>query len=304
MNVNADGTYSFYRKKTRTGFSLDTAGNILAEGDLHGYITTMTYNYANGQRILDHVTDPLGRQLHFYYTFNSTLGSPASGFWQLKEVYDDSYRAIMLAYNFDGTLASITDVNGNVTRFTYGVAGSMECYNLITTITDPRGGVTTYNRTSGTNNSGCIYPVTSIVDAMSRTTTFSRDATGSTASITDPKGNTRTATYDSSGLVQSMTVGSSKWWYVNNNTTGTVSSVTDPLGHITAYTYDGDANVTQIWDPDNRKTNATYNALDEPVTVTDGNGITTTYTYNAYGDLATTSRPVTNTGQVQTATLT
>lgn len=176
------------------------------------------------------------------------------------------------------------------TTYTYGDATHP---GDVTSMTDPRGKVTSYTYDSnGYRNSS--------TDPLGNKTSSVRDAMGELSSSVAPKGNVAGA--DPADFTTSYTY----------NGDGQVLTVTDPLGHVTTTGYDADGNVHTVTDPNNHTTTTDYNENNQPVTITrpdtttvtstyddDGNqltrtngaGKTTTYTYDPLNRLASSTDP-------------
>ena len=263
---------------------------------------TLTLAYTSGK--LSSVTDPNGRTLTFTY-------DTITGFNRLTVSDNDSpsRSVVFLTDNVptDATyndLMQVTDVAGGLTKFTY-VAYSGGQY--LQSLTDPNNGVTTntYDPTS--------HMITSQQDPITtRTTTFSYS--GGITTITDPKGNVTQEEY-LNGILMSRTIGygtaqAATWTYAFDPAAVGLTAAVGPNGETVTTVRDANANVLSETDGLGRTTNYTYNSVSEPLTIQDPGGDCnavpatncTTNTYNATGDLATTSRPLVGTSQVQTIT--
>ena len=285
LTENADGTWTFVRQRTRT-FTFTAGGKLGSVSDPDGYTTTLHYD---GAGRLTSVTDSSGRSLTYAYGPNGLVSS----------VTDPAGRTTGYSYDSAGDLSSVTDPAGGVTSFAY------DSNHLLLSMTDPRGGVVS-------NVYDSAGRVTSQTDPLGRVTSYSYSgdnysADGGTTTLTDPNGNVETQRYVSGELMTltraAGTTAQAVTTYTYDPETLGRTSVTDPDGHTTSYTYDGDGNRTSVTDPLGRKTTTTYNSLDEPTSITDPSGVTTTITYDARGNPLSESRPLTSTGQTQTASL-
>lgn len=280
---NADGTYTLTRRGSQL-FKFSAAGQLLTESDLNGQTTTLSYS--SGQ--LTTVTDPAGRTLTFAYNSQGFVSS----------VTDPAGRSIQYGYDSSGNLTSVSGLNGGSWQFGY------DANHLLTSMSDPRsdGSLTNVYNSNG--------QVTSQTDEANRTTTFSyqTNSDGSeTTTITDPNNNVTVENYTGGVLVSeteaSGTPQAATWTYGFDATLG-VSKVVDPNGQTWTASYDLDGNQTGTTAPDGQTTSAVFNGFDEPTSTTDANGIATTYTYDSSGNLLSTSRPLTSTGQTQTTSYT
>jgi YD repeat-containing protein len=143
--------------------------------------------------------------------------------------------------------------------------------------------------------------VVSQQDQIGRQTTFvylgdPTSSTGSTTTVTDPKGNVTVDTYEY-GLLTAQTKGSGSsvaatWEYAYDPSTVALVSEIDPNGNTSSFSVDNSGNRLSTTDPRGRVDQATYNAFNEPLTQRDGLGVTTTSSYDANGNLTSVSRPL------------
>jgi len=263
---------------------------------------TLTLGYTSGN--LTSVTDPGGRTLTFVYdtitgyrriTISQNDSPSRSVVFLIDNVQSDS------TYN---DLMQVTDVAGGVTKFTYVTYNGGQ---YLQTMTDPNNGVTTntYDPTS--------HMVTSQQDPITtRTTTFSYS--GGITTITDPKGNVTQEEY-LNGILLSRTIGygtaqAATWTYAFDPAAAGLTAAVGPNGETVTTVRDANANVLSQTDGLGRTTSYTYNSFSEPLTIQDPGGncnanpaiLCTSDTYSTTGDLATTSRPLVGTQQVQTVT--
>ncbi|WFE24690.1 polymorphic toxin-type HINT domain-containing protein [Solwaraspora sp. WMMD937] len=249
----------------------------------------------------------------------------------------------------NGEVVAATDANGDTTYITYDEGGnavkttapaayaqsvdspspvlanaaSWVGYNTFDEVTDtldPSGNwsVTSYDadgRVAGEQlpaytPPGSATPVTPEI-------TYSYDASGQVASVTDPFNETTEYTYDQLGRLTKVVTpndGTTRYAY---NLAGDLLTTTDPTGavarstydylgrqetstdvvrqtgtnHTTTYSYGPGGRLAQVTDPTGVTTAATYNAVGQPLTVTDGAGNTTEYTYDGAGRMTRTTLP-------------
>lgn len=136
------------------------------------------------------------------------------------------------AYDNNGNLTSVTDPRGGVTTHTYDDAGFLK------SIVSPLGNV-----------DGCNC-------ADQYRTSYGYDPDGNRTSTTDPLGNTTTTGYDANQHPISST---------------------DPLQRETQWEYDPDGNLVKTTAPDQSTTTFTYDTLGHLSSRTDANGHTTGY---------------------------
>ncbi|HQU17313.1 MAG TPA: RHS repeat-associated core domain-containing protein, partial [Gammaproteobacteria bacterium] len=112
-------------------------------------------------------------------------------------------------------------------------------------------------------------------------TQFTYDRDGNRLSITNPLGNTWTATYDALNRRASITnpaQGVTQFQYDLHNH---LTQLTAPNGATTRYSYDGLGDLLSEASPDRGRVAFTYNRVGEPRTRTDARGITATFHYDA-----------------------
>jgi RHS repeat-associated protein len=298
---NGDGSYTFTRNADQIHFTFSAAGQLQREVDRDGYATTLSY--VGGQ--LDHVTDPAGRTMSFTYN-GPRIASVTVG------TAPDLQRTESFAYNPDGTLATATDPNNGVWRYTYDPSS-----HRLLTMSDPRNDGATTNHY---NPAGQVDQQTDELGTRTTTWSYTGDPSspaGGTTTVTDQKQNVSMFTFKNLELLSKTEgVGTSveaTTTYVYDPATLGLTSVTDPRGncsgcnaaaYTTTYSYDANGNLTHIRDPLGRNTDIpTYNSFDEPLTVTDPSGVVTTRTYDpSNGNLLSVSRPLTGSSSVQTIT--
>ncbi|TMC54270.1 MAG: DNRLRE domain-containing protein [Chloroflexi bacterium] len=262
---------------------------------------TLTLAYTNGN--LTTVTDPNGRSLTFTY---QTIGT--NKLIQTVTQNDSPSRSVSFQYGTNSgdpttylSLTQVTDVAGGLTKFTYDAS------HYLQTMTDPNNGVmtNTYDPSS--------HQVTRQQEPITtRATTFSYS--GGITTITDPKGNVTQEEY-LNGILLSRTIGygtaqAAMWTFSFDPAAVGLTAAVGPNGETVTTVRDANANVLSETDGLGRITSYTYNSFSEPTTIQDPGGDCnavpatncTTNTYNATGDLATTSRPLVGTSQVQTIT--
>lgn len=240
---------------------------------------------------------------------------------KLTSISDRKGNDVVLSYAPDGTIGSVTDTVGRSITFVHNPSGLLSGVALpdgrnlsysytggrLTSVTDVRGGITTYgydlegrldkiidqkNNTVVQNTYGADGRVTGQVDARGNAAASTWDATTETSTITDTRG---------------------KVWkdvYKNN----ILKSRTDPLGNKTSYGYDADLNLTSVTDPRGNTWTMTYDARGNLLTRTapiplsygetftydgtnnvtshtNGRGSLTTFGYDAQGNLTTITEP-------------
>jgi RHS repeat-associated protein len=279
-------------------FTLLADGSYAADG---GGRATLTATAGGGYTL---VTND---QIH--YAFNS------SG--QLTSERDGNNAGLLIGYA-SGNLTTITDSagrvydvtmdSGHITRVALrnngGSVGFSYIGNLLNSVTDLRGGVTTYgyDSTSGrlttitdplstiilTNTyDSATGRVTDQMDAIGGHTTFAWDPTTEIATVTSPDGKLWKDLYNDGVFVKWIDGTTNETFSLRDSNLG-VTSVTAPSGDKTTMTRDANGNVLTETAPESlgsvQKT-FTYDARNNPLTVTDPKGNVTSYTYDSLGNL-------------------
>ncbi|MBS1721200.1 MAG: RHS repeat protein [Armatimonadetes bacterium] len=247
------------------------------------------YTYDTGRRVLTH-TDKRGKV--WTYTYD-TRGN-------LLTAKDPLNRTVTTTYNTDDRPVTITDPNGAVTTFSYGFHG------VLTSATDPLGRVVT------TSTYDALGQVTSVTDALGRTSSFTYNGFGNVVSSTNPAGQTTTATYDTMGrplttsdaLGRTTTVSYDAWGRpvstampggitssLSLDLDGRTLSGTDPLGRVGTVSYDAGGRVVSSTNAKGESSSLTYDSSGRVVASTNARGFSTTYTYTSRGQLATMTLP-------------
>ena len=239
------GGYSFCLRNTST-YTFNADGRLVAEQDLNGYTTTLTYqsvshhqgsgSYQTGQ--LASVTDPSGRSVTFAYNATglvSSVTNPAGGV--------TSY-----AYTHEN-LVSVTDPAGRVTRYSY------DSKHRMVTETSRTGGVTTTTYGPGGQRSpdrgyttGKVVRQQDPTGLVTKWTYTGNNAKSGTTVITGPHGSVTKETF-TDGQMATKTTGSgtpsaATWHYTYTATTFGQTSVTDPAGHTKTTAYNATGDVT------------------------------------------------------------
>jgi RHS repeat-associated protein len=316
---NADGSY-VYTLKNHVAYRFDQNGLLQAVTDGNGYQTTVSYT---GGKI-DHVTDPEGRALRFAYDSDGHLqtvtdphsrtvsfsydpaGTLATATDVASNTTEYAYNAAHLltamqdprggvttnVYDSQGRVVSQTDPAGATTAFAYATTGTNGNSGR-TTITDPRGHVTTEQFTDGEMTSKTVAIGTSQEAAW----TYDYDDHHSLSSSTAPDGARTEYAYDDAGNLTSKADGAGRttFTYTSLNDPKTI---TDPAGEVTTFAYDTHGNLTGISRPlagssDLAHSDYTYdpNHPGDLVTSTNPVGQTTKYAYDANGDVSIITDP-------------
>lgn len=250
---------------------------------------------------------------------------------QLTQQTDRNGYTTSLAYNGDGTLATVTDPAARTFTFAYTTIGSNK---LVQTVTDSAVPARSVSYQYGTNAADptTYQSLTQVTDVLGGITTFTYDASHRMLTDKGPVCNVTTGcnglvnVYDSNGRVQQQTSPGGKtssYTYASSWPLFT-TTVTDPLGHknqydyalglpvdviqavdtslaqTTTYSYDpASLGLAAVTNANSETSTTTYDAKTNPLTTTDPLGNKTTYTYNARSQPLTIQGP---SGVVTTAT--
>ncbi len=280
----------------------DAQGRLISQRDPQGHQQSLQY-YAEPDAIRDgqlaQVTDDVtGRGLTLDYV--AINGAP-----RLTRVGDTAGRSISYTYTADGDLATVQDLRGGTTTYTY-VSGS----HLLASIIDP------VQVTQVSNTYDSQQRVSQQLDATGTRTTYSYAATavGSATTITieKPGGQpdvlvhhyrldgsleyqerngqiTQYVAYDSSAAPSVIVNGNGAGVDVRNNLVGLPLRVTDATNLTSAIQYRSDHRPSQVTTPDGIVVTATYDAAGNLSSVQQTGGtlrLTDTYAYTGDNRLA------------------
>ncbi|HEU5381324.1 MAG TPA: RHS repeat-associated core domain-containing protein [Ktedonobacteraceae bacterium] len=253
-------------------------------------LMTITYNDGDGSRT---VTNALGETET--YTFTTLQGVPkVSG---IDRAATSTVAAARETFTYDnnGYMASATDWNGNVTRYTNDAHGQP------TTIVVAAG--TAQQQTTTISYDTIFVHLPHQMIAPRLTTTFTYDSSGNllTQTKTDTSSGSTNGqqhiteyTYDAFGHVLTMTDsrGNVTTYTYSSNNLSTITNALGQVSHITSYNQSGMP--LSMTDPNGTVTTLTYDIRDRllsrTVQAASGNA-TTTFGYDAAGDLTLLTMP-------------
>ncbi|GAA4835124.1 RHS repeat-associated core domain-containing protein [Luteimicrobium xylanilyticum] len=260
---------------------LDVYTDGLLTSQTTGYGTaaagTWSYTYDPVTLGVSTATDPDGNATTYTYDDqgNVTSASDAAGF------------ATSYAYDTHGDLLQSTDANGTQTTLTYNDAGQVTS----TAVARPEQSAEVSDgnptdpsiRTTHDTYADAAHPglPTSSTDARGKTTTYTYDADGNRASVTDPDGHTTRSRYEHATGFLLATV------TATGVAAGTTATCTPPAAGCTTYAYDDHGRVLTVTNPAGEASTAVYDADGNRVSSTDPNGHTTTTTYDPAGQATT-----------------
>ncbi|MEV8443248.1 colicin E3/pyocin S6 family cytotoxin, partial [Actinosynnema sp. NPDC051121] len=339
-----------------TSMTWDSADRVLTQTDPTGRTMTFTYGPNGGlQTGQVRVTDASGHKTVYTYTGGLLTaetrgeGTPDAGTWTytydpvtlgVSTISDPAGKLQTFTYDDHGNRTSASDGSGYTTSYQYGDAG-----DLISTI-DPRG-VRTGNaydeaghipagaagervltsttvaqlgqsaeiedgnpgslpsRTTNYYYDDAAHPadLTRLVDPRGNTTSFGYDSSGNRTSVTDPEGDRTLFGYDTgkgwrtsevtpSGAAAGVTAGCTPpakgCTAYGYDAWGNTTSTKDALGRVSSAVFDANGNRTSATDANNRTTTYGYDAFDRPTLVTKADNTTESTEYNPDGTVAAT----------------
>jgi RHS repeat-associated protein len=241
---------------------------------------------------------------------------------QLVETDDLSDQGADLAYAADGSLESVTDAAGRSFDVSYNTDGFISRIDfpddefvsygytgdLLTQVTDIRGGITQYSYDAEDRLAGIVDPMgnqimQSMYDAQGRVveqtdarggvTTFEYVDEGDvkrTTIMTDPLGGVTTDTYYDNVLVQTQNAEGEVTTY-RYDPRLRLQQTTDPHGLVTTHTYDDDDNLIKTRYANGDEESFDYDAEGNLVSETSPEGHVTAYSYDSVGRVATATDP-------------
>ncbi|NVN92198.1 MAG: hypothetical protein HXX11_16570 [Desulfuromonadales bacterium] len=220
--------------------------------------TTYSYGSIGGRGELSSIVLPSGDEWTFGYDTNGMLTS--SG---------DAWGQTTYTRNVMGLPTTITDARGGVTTFTY------QPNNVdLATIVNGLGTITLSQNAS--------HDITTMVDRMGRTTSYVYNTFGQLTAETDPLGIVTTYAYDANHFLASITRDGQALWSFSYDTRGRRNTVTDEDGLTVTIDYNDLNDVTKVTYPDGKYVSWSYSATipHQIVSTTDRSGRTIAYSHN------------------------
>jgi len=303
--------------------SFDGSGNATVhEGNGSALVFTFTAPSTYTGPPSEHVTLVKNGDSTFTLTDagqNQTVFNPAAGnLSTLKKLVDRhslTAYTLTMAYNADGTLATVTDPNGRTLTFTYQTIGTSKLIQTITQNDSPARSVSfQYGTNSGDPTT--YLSLTQVTDVAGGFTKFTYDSNHYLLTMTDPNNGVTTNTYDSTThritkQQEPITTRATTFSY-----SGGITTITDPKGNVTqeeylngmllsrtvgygtaqaatwTYAFDPAAvGLTAAIGPNGETVTTVRDANANVLSETDGLGRTTGYTYNSFSEPLTILDP-------------
>lgn len=276
-----------------------TGGNMTQVTDPVGRSLQFVYDSKNH---ITQVTDPIGRTVKYSYNPEGTLASVTDAEGGVTHyAYDAQNRlasirdprdilTVQNVYDANGFVIQQTQADGGVTRFDYALQDpdNPNSLNTQTVVTDALNHSTTYRFSPA----GFLLSVT---DATGQTRQFTRlpgsnqlagiTGTGSCSLCQNPASGDVSFTYDANGNIASVTDSlNNTTTYVYDPVFNQITSVTDLMGNTTGLAYDPRGNLVSITDPSNNATTFAYDSFGELIRSTDALNNNTSFSYD-FGNL-------------------
>ena len=196
-------------------------------------------------------------------------------------------------YTYDGN-NNVTSISKPLTQTaTAKTSYTYNGFNEVLTMTDPLGNVTTNAYDSHGNLTSVTTPKPN-ANTSASVTQFQYDTKGELTQITDPNNHITKLTYNSVGLIATITDAQNNVTSYQYDTRGNRTAVIDPINgaaHPTSFAYDIMNRLTGITYPDGSTVGFGYDTRGRRTSVTDQNNKTTTYTYDDADRLTSVTDP-------------
>ena len=307
-NAAGERTRTLFPRGNSTEFTYDAMGNLLeirrkklgtAKGVADPSDIVTTFTYESKFNFVKSATNPRGNVTT--YTYDYELGEPAKGNARkitFPAVGGQTIQATF-TYNAYGQVETVTDPNGNVTKYTYDPTTGY--------LTQATQGFGTTDASTATLAYDSVGNITSATSANGQTSTFEYNLLNQLVKTTSPApfNFVTYLTYDANGNVIQTDQQAKAGVPGSRPVTGTVSatddwqssvftytsldqvgSVTDDLGNVTRFTYDANGNRISVQDAKLNTTTSEYDDRNLFWKVIDANGAMAESRYDANGSLA------------------
>lgn len=188
----------------------------------------------------------------------------------ITSIEDNTGRKITYEYNVLGDLVSVTDFDGNVTKFSYSE-------HYITEMYDARGIRAVRNEY---DDDGRLVKT---IDAEGNETTYEHNIEGRQEIVTDRNGGISIMTYDDNGNVTSETDPLGNTIKMEYDANGNLLSRTNALGDVVTYKYNKNGKLEEMTNAEGITVSNSYNSRGQLLSVSKAGIITNTYTYDDKG---------------------
>lgn len=229
-----------------------------------------TFSYGSGSNFgTNGVTDPLGAASKYN----------ASGIYDVTAITDGLNNQTAVSYDTSRRPSVITDPLGNKRSITYDAASGR-----VASVTDAQGAVTKFTWTPQQQNGATFHNLTQVTYADGTVATATYDANGNVTAIVDRAGKNYKFTYNGRGQVLTATNAAGGVTTVTYNNDGTVASVQSAAGDTTSYSYDALKRPVKVTRPDKTTASVTWDPLDRAVSSTDELGNVNKVAYDKNGN--------------------
>lgn len=315
--IDGYGQFLVFPAAPGGGWSSPTQGGATLRQEPDGsrivrYQTGQTFTYRSDGRLAA-MADPNGNTFRLQYSASNDLTEvidPVGGVLRLevadglvRSVTQKSGEQVRYSYTPDRRLASVTDVRGHTTTYSYDAAtgllmkiqrptGDLQEYTY-----DPQGRVVRV-RLVGRDGQESVerleYPsdrVRLYTNPTGQVTAYELDEEGRVVKQTDPDGAEQAMTYSASGRLLTWTDAQGQtqsWGYAAD---GQVESHRSPLGRVTRVERDANGLPAVIVNPDGTRIERQLDAAGNILAVKDALGRQTRYQLNSRGQVLQTIDP-------------
>lgn len=299
----------YWDKHAFTGnVTLDGSGNPIAQDFTKARLTHWLHeiNFSTAYDTPESTRNPLEQPNRVWYNYPgqpNTINSGSLDKVSAKgRVLDDGTSQVgdKATYNAFGNLLTKTDVLGRASKFTYATNNiDLSTAQQLTTLPS------TYTTIATFSNYNTQHEPQTYVGADGKTWTYTYNAAGQLATVTDPNSGVTTYNYDASSRLMNIQdanlVTAVAYTY---DTADRVLTRTDSTGYVLTYAYDAIDRVTKITYPDGTTDLYDYTFQSGPLVGTpslelrkhtDRLGRITTYGYDADRRLTSVTEPLTST---------
>ncbi len=255
-----DGTFT-RESKDGAKEEFNTAGYLIAMVDRNGNRVTFTRDTSNR---LTKITDAAGREI---------IITNAPG--KINSItLPDGKQYTYTFLTSSGYLGTVTYPDGSKLKYEYIYISAVASYRL-TGIKNENGKYIEKHTYDSQSN------ITSVKDAMLRTTTYTYDYRNRPVTITHPDATQTIFTYDNNGNITGA-ANQNMSYAISYDALNRITAIVDSLNRNVSYTYDTSSNRLSMASPAGT-TAYVYNTLNQPISETNPLNKTFTFSYNSLG---------------------